>query len=185
MARIKLIVTGDVERLALHESIKRLFGTYRQNPAGGLQEEVLWDEPRMVKSVTSYRLKKGGVPSKQMTDLALAMLDEALIGKEGKPADLVVVVDDVELANIGQEDVVAEHFDGMFYAETTHGLQALREMDWTSVPKGAMEVAIVRAMLEDLADWFWVPNPIGKGALHPQFYPGRAIDRSTLLLRNM
>jgi hypothetical protein len=38
------------------------------------------------------------------------MLDEAKIGKKGTPADLVVVIDDVEIGNLGQEGVVAQHF---------------------------------------------------------------------------
>ena len=38
------------------------------------------------------------------------MLNEAIIGKHGKPADLVILVDDVELGNVGQETVVSHHF---------------------------------------------------------------------------
>ncbi|MEO5726133.1 MAG: hypothetical protein ABI134_27410 [Byssovorax sp.] len=45
-----------------------------------------------------------------MLDLAQAMLDEAEIPKKGACADLVVVIDDVELGNLGQEAVIVEHF---------------------------------------------------------------------------
>jgi hypothetical protein len=42
MARIKLIVTGDMEKLALHESLKRYFPSSRNG------EEVVWDKPHCV-----------------------------------------------------------------------------------------------------------------------------------------
>ncbi|MBF0310710.1 MAG: hypothetical protein HQL56_14400 [Magnetococcales bacterium] len=46
-----------------------------------------------------------------MLELATAMYDEAIVGKdESGPADLVVVMDDVELGNLGQERVIAQHY---------------------------------------------------------------------------
>ncbi len=45
-----------------------------------------------------------------MIELAKAMVAEAIAGKKGEAADLVIVVDDVELGNLGQEAVIAEHF---------------------------------------------------------------------------
>jgi hypothetical protein len=104
MARIKLIVTGDLERQALHESLRRLFPSQRNG------DDVLWEQPRRLDCATSYRLSPSGRPSSPMQALARAMLAEARVGKTGEPADLVVVIDDVELGNLGQEDVVAKHF---------------------------------------------------------------------------
>lgn len=107
MARIKLIVTGDMEKAALHKSLKRFFPDKRNN------EEVIWDTPRKADCVTSNRLRPltGGVSlSRPMIELAKAMLAEVSAGKNGQAADLVIVVDDVELGNLEQEVVIAEHF---------------------------------------------------------------------------
>jgi len=104
MARIKLIVTGTMEELSLHESLKRFFPRQKDG------EEVIWDLPRKLNGVTTYRLDPQKPPSQQMLALAQAMLDEVGIGKRGIPADLVLVVDDVELGNVGAEAIIVEHF---------------------------------------------------------------------------
>ena len=105
MATIRLIVTGDVEELALHESLRRVFGDARHDG-----EEVIWDPPRKLDCATSRRLSPSERPPRPMQALARAMLDEVLIGKRGTPADLVLVIDDVELGNVDQEVVIAGHF---------------------------------------------------------------------------
>lgn len=105
MATIRLIVTGDVEELALHESLRRVFGDARHDG-----EEVIWAPPRKLHSATSRRLALSERSPRPMQALARAMLDEVLIGKRGTPADLVLVIDDVELDNVDQEAVIAEHF---------------------------------------------------------------------------
>lgn len=105
MATIRLIVTGDVEELALHESLRGIFGDERHDG-----EEVIWDPPRKLHSATSRRLSPSEPPPRPMKALARAMLDEVLIGKRSTPADLVVVIDDVELDNVDQEAVIAGHF---------------------------------------------------------------------------
>lgn len=104
MLRIKLIVTGDMEKRGLHESLRRFFPSERDS------HSVTWDMPRKVACATSHRLKPGNPPSTPMKTLVDAMFAEAITGKEGHPADLVVVIDDVELGNLGQEDIVADHF---------------------------------------------------------------------------
>jgi len=104
MERIKLIVTGDMEKLALHKSLQHLFPLNRNN------KKVVWDTPRKLNCATSHRLRQTALPSSSMRKLAQAMLDEAIISKSGNPADLVVVIDDVELGNLEQENIIAEHF---------------------------------------------------------------------------
>lgn len=103
MVRIKLIVTGDMEKLSLHESLRRVFPSAR----GG--EDVVWEQPRKMHCTTSHCLRKDGVPSQPVLELVKAMLAEAGIGKTGQPADLVVAIDDVELGNLDREHVIAEH----------------------------------------------------------------------------
>ncbi|RIZ69583.1 MAG: hypothetical protein D0528_03725 [Methylococcales bacterium] len=107
MARIKFIVTGDMEKSALHKSLQRFFPNIRDS------DEVIWDTPRKAQCVTSYPLQpltSGNLPSKPMIELAKAMFAETFSSKTGHPADLVIVVDDVELGNLNQEAVIAEHF---------------------------------------------------------------------------
>ncbi|MBF0438627.1 MAG: hypothetical protein HQL93_05835 [Magnetococcales bacterium] len=100
-ARIKLIVTGDMEKGAICDFLKRFFPGMRND------QKVIWDSSK-IGGVTTHRLE----PAKKLYDpmkrLVKAMIAEAMIGKTGRPADLVVVLDDVELNNLGQESVVAQ-----------------------------------------------------------------------------
>lgn len=104
MARIKLIVTGDMEKLALHNSLQQLFPNERDG------QEVIWDKPLKTQCATSHRLLSNKSPSGPMKELVKAMIAEAGIGKKGEPADLVVVIDDVELGNLARENIIADHF---------------------------------------------------------------------------
>ena len=291
MARLKLVVTGDMEAQALVGSLQSQFPDHR----GG--DDVIWDKARKMNCTTSHRLRRdSNTPSKPMLNLARAMLAEVLDGKNGTPADLVVVIDDVELDNLGQEEVIAEHFrlavsvelekkassagtlerykkivrercsfhvlrpmvESYFFAdvqalqrlgviatpllrhatdvedfeviddnwlpecrahnllqlgrgfpwwrherhpkryidhllarnkssaydETLQGVQALKILEWEKVPKVATDVAFVRALFEDLADWFEVPSPI-PGNKSSKFYPDTNARRDSLLLRNL
>jgi hypothetical protein len=301
MATIKLIVTGVMEEKALAQSLKRIFPGERLNDEGKL-EPVEWAKPRKLNCATSHRLAAlsgDAKPGTPMLALAQAMLDEAMIGPKphGKPADLVLVVDDVELGNWGQEQIVAQHFraavelkllatpsyatqaryrsalrqkcslhllkpmvesylfgdaaaliragvaagtqvrlkhetdveqfesndqkwmqtchqenlrrqsdkpwwrherhpkhylehlaarHAIFYEESAHGKQALLELDWCNLAQLASDAPFMRAMLEDIADWFGVPVPIAvAGQANSHFYPAKAVNRQTLLLRNL
>lgn len=295
MARIKLIVTGDMEKLALHKSLRRFFPDEQDG------QKVIWDQPRKTQCATSHRLSPNRVPSGPMKELVKAMIAEAGIGKKGEPADLIVVIDDVELGNLGQENVIAKHFHNavlqelnkyntktmrryqdilrqkcsfhllkpmvesylfgdthalrvagvpvgetpklvhptdieqfetndpawlpicmrenakrqqsvpwwhhechpkhylehltergqVFYDETTYGKNALEKLAWKKVPKYSKDpkysydTPFIRSLFEDIADWFGIPNPLGKGETHPNFYPPKSVSRASLLLRNM
>jgi hypothetical protein len=106
MPRIKLIVTGEMEKLALHNSLQGFFPNQHDG------EQVIWEKPRKADCVTTNPLLplNHSNPSMAMKRLAEYMLDEALVGGTKGPADLVVVIDDVEIANLGQEHLIAEHF---------------------------------------------------------------------------
>lgn len=86
MTRIKLIVTGDLEKLALPQSLKKHFPSIQNG------KSVIWDEPRKTHGATSYQLQSfnvGGLLSNPMKELAKTMLAEALEGKKKgqSPAD--------------------------------------------------------------------------------------------------
>lgn len=290
MKRIRFIVTGDLERGAIVRSISRLF------PHEIDDREVEWLRPRKVGAATSSRLRADAPPSRGMQAFARALLAEAWEGADGKPADLVVAVDDVELHNFDQRDVVCDRFraaleleiqcrafghtteqrvrarlrercsfhllcpmvesylfgdptalhragcapdvepvlactdleefesgdprwlpacaaidaqqagranpwwcerrhakhylehlvdrSGGFYDEVTGGREAFAELDWSRAANPGT-LALLRALIEDMADFFGVANPIGEGVPAALTYPVRSVDRARLLLRNM
>ncbi|MGM0575152.1 MAG: hypothetical protein ACQEXJ_05415 [Myxococcota bacterium] len=292
--RIRFIVTGDVERAALVPSIKRLFTLVAP------ETEPEWLPPQKVPATTTSRLRHSTPPSAPMRRLAKAMIMEASEGEDGTPADLVVAVDDLELANFDQPDVVCEHLrqaiddeigerqlsmraeqrlrdrlkercsfhllapmveayffgehdalvragcapsvqphlrnandvesffstdtdwlpvcqarnqhqaaagfpwweeerhakhyleylvdrEGGDYDEMVGGRRALEDLDWQAVGQATGSVALVRAMMEDIADTFAppLPNPIGAGTPSRVTYPSRQVRRRDLRLRNL
>lgn len=98
--RIKLIVTGDLEKKAMVQSIRRFFpSTYRG-------EDVEWLAPRKVNAITTKALDLEQTQYEPMRKLVRAMAAEAEDGSDGRPADLVIAIDDLELANQAQPEVV-------------------------------------------------------------------------------
>lgn len=105
---MKLIVTGDLERLALAAALARCFPRERDGA------DVYWEAPQKVNEVSTHRLKPLGpdiTPDTAMRTLARAVLGATLSGKmKGSlPADLVVAICDVEVGNLDQEAVVVAH----------------------------------------------------------------------------
>lgn len=97
--RVRFIVTGDLERLAIVASVSRLFA----------REGVEWLRPRKIHGATSNRLRRGQPPSGGMKAMAKALVAEALEGEDRSgPADLVIAIDDVELHNFDQREVICE-----------------------------------------------------------------------------
>jgi hypothetical protein len=111
MVKIQLIVTGDMEVKSLADSLRAHFPNVR----GG--QDVVWPKPRRSPGATSSRLRADADPSTAMKNLAKAMVAEAIAGRMGEPADLVIVIDDVELDNVGQEHIVANLFRKAVSAE--------------------------------------------------------------------
>lgn len=143
---IKLVVTGDMEKASLHDSLRKCFPA--QNCHG---EDVVWDTPRYANCVTSSRLRQGKVPSNPMHELAKAMLAEALTGKTGNAADLVIVIDDVEIDNLGQESLIAEHFRCAVQLELTKRLASVHPENHPVVAKQVRERCsfhLLRPMVE-------------------------------------
>jgi hypothetical protein len=109
MTHIQLIVTGRMEELALHRSLSAVF------PPDINGEAIVWKTPQYISGATSDRLlelppEPRPYKGRKMLALAEAMIAEAMDGKSGTPADLIVVVDDVELHNFGREPIIAAHF---------------------------------------------------------------------------
>lgn len=167
--RIKLIVTGDLERLALHESLRRCFPDVRD------RQPVTWEQPRRLPCTTSHRLNPDLPPSAPMKALARAMLDEVAIGKQGRPADLVLVIDDVELGNLDHEEVVGSHFRAAVEAELAMtGRVRLPEVDLRFRLRNCCSFHMMRPMIEgyffgDAAalDRAGVPGSATPSLVHP------------------
>jgi hypothetical protein len=103
--RVQLIVTGELERLGLHLSLRRLFS--------GAEVEFL--PPLKMQDFTSNRVS--ALPPKEWATKSLAAkLAGALVstvhpGRGGtQQADYVLAVDDLELANADQPGHVLEYF---------------------------------------------------------------------------
>jgi hypothetical protein len=89
----------------MHVSLQKNFPALRENQA------IEWAMPIYAHGATANRLKQSSNrPNQHMVDLANVMIAEVLHGKEGLQPDLLLVIDDLELSNSGQEDVVVRHF---------------------------------------------------------------------------
>lgn len=288
--RIKLIVTGDVELEALTDSLRRWF------PEKINKTDVEWlPAEKPGGGTTTYRFKQAVTVTSPMATLARRMVAEAWIGRDGCPADLIIAVDDLELANQDQPALVIDHFKAAVhseiirhnlsekesielrtrlrercsfhllnpmieayffgerdaltragiapdrtpylcgsdledfetndpawlptcteenvlraviapwwrhqrhpkhylvhlspqdapYAERSDGIAALAQLDWPRVPAHSTATPFIRALFEDLAEWFGVDNPLGHGACAPETSPVHLKDRRNLVLRNL
>lgn len=283
--RVKLIVTGELEKAALHRSLSRWF------PQTGDGQPIEFVRPSMFQGPTCNVMDDGAAP-KQVSELVRTFTDglvaEALFGSDprAKPPDLVVGVDDLELANLHQPDIVSrcirhgvenyfvrhpvgsgseERYRQMLrekcsfhllvpmpeayffgeraaleragvaervharlccedlealatddptfearpehpgdlrhpkrylshlllrsgragprpYRETRDGARALESLEWPTLSDNPKHLAFARALFEDLAFAFNVPNPLGDGALAPSTH---ALDRRANVLRNI
>lgn len=105
--RVQLIVTGELERLALHHSLQRLF------TASGANVKFL--EPLKTQDFTSNRVGRilsGPAAAQSLAaKLAGSLVASAHPGRGGvQQADLVLAVDDLELTNADQPEHVIDYF---------------------------------------------------------------------------
>jgi hypothetical protein len=105
--RVSLFVTGDMEQAALATSLERLF-------VGHHFECVPHTRPtRPFASVTSSRLPTGPVSAgvrSHIDELVQRAAAEVLSTRGRHAPDLLLILDDLELANLDQPDVVIECF---------------------------------------------------------------------------
>ena len=105
--RIQLIVTGDLEQLGLHLSLRKLFAS--------TNVDVEFLPPLKTQDFTSNRVG-ALLPREQATKSLAAKLARSLVttvypGRGGKmQADYVLAVDDLELVNADQPEHVLEYF---------------------------------------------------------------------------
>lgn len=101
MPRIVLVVTGDLERIGLADSLQRVF------PQADFAVDALKRD-----SFTSSRVRViGDTETPKLVDkLAAALVAAVDPGRSGKPADLAFVVEDLELANLDQPQIVVAAF---------------------------------------------------------------------------
>lgn len=91
-----------------------------------------------------------------------------------------------------QEERHAKHYlehlaqqAGVVYDETRGGVDAFSTLPWSEVPEAEADLPLIRALFEDLADFFGVFSPLGTGQASPHTYTGPPGPRSQQLLRNM
>jgi hypothetical protein len=101
--RIKLIVTGRMERSALHRSLARQF------PVTGTGEPVDFLQPSHFQGPTSNPLPDDDELIPQLVrEFCDALVAETLegSGSDRKPPDLIIGIDDLELENLDRPHVV-------------------------------------------------------------------------------
>lgn len=110
MKYIQLIVTGNLEKKALAGSLGKLFDALLPTTGGGRYE---WLPTEKINGATGFPLPDlvVGQPHKSMLAMANKMLAALEPGKDRqRQPDLIVLIDDVELGNLGRESVLANHF---------------------------------------------------------------------------
>lgn len=152
---VKLIVTGDAEKKSLHKSLQKVFPTH--NSDGDL---VIWDTPRKADGATGYRLGAGAPPSTSMTALVDVMFAELLVGKRPNsvPPDLVIVIDDVELGNVGQEFLIVEAFQAAVNVKLL-ALEADRSAANFQKIKSRVKACCAFHLLRPMVESYFFANP--------------------------
>jgi hypothetical protein len=201
MAQIKLIVTGDMEKAALVEPLKKLFPSER-HIANNRSEAVNWAKPRKLHGATSYRLSalsRDKPPGTQMAAVMPALRHQTDVEQFEcvDPLWLPFCRDENQQRQIRNPwwrhelhpKAYLEHLtmrQRIEYEETNHGKAALAALDWRNVLKVQGDSPIICALLEDIADWFGCINPVmGRCEPDQYFYPIKTVNRGALLLRNM
>lgn len=116
MKRVSLLVTGKAEE-ALHQSLKRIFPeaefVIRPRRDG-------FTSPTLGSTVRLHALGEAPRPT-NVERLAAALVAEVEPGRrDEKPADMVILIDDVELANQHQPERIIEHLLAAVRAHLDH-----------------------------------------------------------------
>ncbi len=104
MAQVVLIPTGRLEHAALAPALQRLFPNHdfiprpKEKPLDGFT------------STDVNRIELGGSVLTNVEELAAELVAAVVPGRRGKPADLAVVVEDLELVNDHQPERVIQIF---------------------------------------------------------------------------
>lgn len=102
--RVRLIPTGQAELLGLTECLERLF------PGHDFATVALREEPDGRRTpfdgFTSARLKDAADIGSRLPRLVQQLAAEVHPGRQGKPADLAILIDDLELENADQPEIV-------------------------------------------------------------------------------
>jgi hypothetical protein len=104
---IALLVTGKTELLGLADSLRRIFPAdfrYVNNPNVDPEQHLRGFTSGDVRQLLGVPLKMGS----NLEWFVEHLVAEAYPGRTGKPPDLVVGVDDLELYNIGHPDIVVQ-----------------------------------------------------------------------------
>jgi hypothetical protein len=121
--RVKLIVTGQMERRALHRSLSRWF------PVTGTGEPVEFLQPSYFQGPTSNRLPDDDPMIPELVrGFCAALVAETLEGSDPgrKPPDLVVGIDDLELENLDRPQVVTRWIRRGIEEHIAHNVENLR-----------------------------------------------------------
>ncbi len=172
MSRVALVVTGDLERLGLAESLQRVF------PSDEFHVEAKLD------GFTSGLLPhRGSTPVRGLVDkLAAALVAAVDPGRTGTPSDFAVAVDDLEIVNLHQPDLVVDTFRDAVarYAATCWSNQAR-----TTRAQERLRTRASFHLLSPMTEAYFFGDPAALAAAgargSPQLAPGVDLEAFTVV----
>lgn len=165
--RVAILPTGLTEWHGLYLALEKLFPGHQfyQVPT---QAEVDSDPGRFpYRGFTSSTLKPGALndPPEDAADLISRALQEALGDRHREVADLVVVIDDLEIANVHQ----ASHVVGVFRAAAVQHLSSVSgnvRLKTTTVLRERVSFHLLVPMIES---WFFAdPTAPARAGVPPE-----------------
>lgn len=104
--RVAIVPTGRMEWLALPEALQRLFP---EHDFYSVPEQRAYDSGGPLNGFTSCVISPVAQPSDRVMELLAVAAQEALGDRAKGAADLVLILEDLELANLDGSEVVLQH----------------------------------------------------------------------------
>lgn len=140
MTTVALIVTGDLEYVALPASLTRVFPSLtfvlHASPPGAPMPGFTSNQLRGREPVLSARSPDGDLRPSMLARLVDQLILAVHPGRNGKPYDYAILLDDLELANAGQPELVVEH--------VRHAVPSRIQTQWPSQAKRDQVTELVR-----------------------------------------
>lgn len=150
---VRVIPTGQAELVGLAACLGRLFPEHTFETVPGRQEPDGRTVP--FDGFTSGRLKSTADVGTCLTKLVQRLASEVCPGRDGRPADLAILIDDLELENVDQPALVVEIVRAAVRSHLD-GLSKLRSGDYARrVAEALRERASFHLAVPMIEAWFF------------------------------
>ncbi len=177
MGNVQLIVTGKMEENGLATALKNAF------------PELSFPQAQRLDGFTSVRIRQGLIKTpagilRQVDKLSNALIAAVDPGRTGKPADMAIAIDDLELENIHQADVVVSYFkDAVEKCVRNRWQKQDRQEKCFQKVRGRCSFHLLVPMAE--AYFFGEPDAIRRaGAKKKSMVSGKYLDVEEFLVSN-